>query len=137
MVFIPKEVAEAIESVWATKTDDGTVKYLWLNNWSLLEQTHPEQYFTLLKYAKDFPVTYMQALTQGYKEFDKELTFNNGGVTIGFCEHVVDDENFMCNTPILATIGAASEMFSIEDAKNLSDNLLILIQELDKVRSEI
>jgi hypothetical protein len=138
MVAIPKNVAEAIETVWETKTDEQTVKYLWLTNWNLLQETHPDQFNILVAYAKENPVNYMQALTNGYEiEFDKNMVYNVEELKLCFCDFITVDEDYYCNTPIALCVGENTQLLSIEDANNLSDNLLALIQELNKVRSEI
>lgn len=133
-VLIPHNVADAIEKVWDNRTSENVIKYLWLNNWDLLQNAHPTEYEILLAYAEVNPLNYMKALVDGYNiEFDKNMCFNNAGVESCFSDAIIDG-NYTSNSPLQIKIGSAYENLSIGDAKSLSDNIIILIQELKKVR---
>lgn len=137
MVKIPKDVAEAIERIWDGRSSDA-VKHLWLTNWDLLRKTNSEEFDILLKFANENPVCYMQALTEGYEvEFDKNLYFNTNGVELMYSNNIVEFDDYKDNNPLAIQIGAGYELLTIGEAKEISDNILNLIQELDKVRSKI
>jgi hypothetical protein len=138
-VVIPKYIADAIESCWEynLSADPNAIKYIVLNDWTKIAECCAEEAAILKPYAQANPVKYMQALVEGYTlEFDENMSFNINGVELGFSADIIDD-NYKTNTPLIISIGTAFEVLTIEEAKNISDNINVLIQELNKVRSEI
>jgi hypothetical protein len=134
--LLPKNVADAIESCWAyiQSVDATAIKFITLNDWTKISECCAEEAAILKPYAQENPIDYMQALVKGYDiEFDANMEFNINGVELAFSASIIE-ENYTTNTPLLIAIGTLFELLSIEDAKNISDNINVLIQELKKVR---
>lgn len=137
MIFLPKNVADAIDSCWThcSTTDPTAIKSMSLNDWTNLSTSCPTEYPILKDYAQTNPVNYMQALVDGYEiDFNSTLSYNFGGVELSFSQDILN-KNYTSNNPILIQIGSAYENLTIEDATSISININSLLQELNKVRN--
>lgn len=138
-VFIPKIIADAIESCWEyiQSVEPNAVKYIVLNDWTKIAECCSDEAKILKPFAQENPVKYMQALVEGYEvEFDKEMLFNFNGVELSFAD-TIKEGSYTANFPIKIGVGSAYEILSIDEAKNISDHINVLIQELRKVRNDI
>lgn len=143
-VFLPKEVAEAVEKIWDGAKGSNLVKHLYLNNWGTLSLEYPEESVILSEYANENPVNYMQALVQGY-----EIDFNDAMQFIVKDSTSVLDLSFDTNKenlkvtscPIYIGISEAGKInaiaLTIDQAKEVINGLQSLLQELNKVRTDI
>jgi hypothetical protein len=63
---IPREVAEAIESVWGRYENNSFPKHVVLTNWRYLDDLAPAKKGILIAFYKDNPLAYVNALVNGY-----------------------------------------------------------------------
>lgn len=139
-ILLPQNVADAMESCWnyiQTTDDFNKPKYIILNDWTKISTCCTEEAAILKTYAEQNPLDYMKALVNGYDiEFDKNMLINHNGISLYFSDEIKKG-NYTDNYPIEIQLGSAYNYFSIEEAKAISDDINVLIQELKKVRSDI
>lgn len=66
-VKLPREVAEAIERYWSRWSPEAHLKHIKLTDWSGISERDGDAHRTLVSYAKEHPVEYIQALVNGYE----------------------------------------------------------------------